>query len=326
MLTIKNGLLVGNPERVHQDKKSPNTSGALVKPTLLIVHDTASGLDSSGPVNWLCNPKAKASAHFVVGRKGFVGDDVHQLVPTNIKAWHAGKSSYRGVRNVNNFSIGIEIVNPGWLTSKDKGVTGTFSSGNPSWNAAQYGIHQVTDDAHPGRYYWMSYTEEQITAVIAMARAIVEAYPTIKDIEPHYVISPGRKVDVNPLFPLARVRASVFNNRGPVELTTPEPVVEDKPDVKSAKAEKDENFDYDATPTANLNLRPWPDSPNRIGVIKMSAEIDIERQSVSKKDGAVWYFIKVKPADITLADKSIKPDEDKFYRGFVHSAFLRLVD
>lgn len=321
----KKGIMTGSPEKVNLSKRTPNVSGALIKPTVLILHDTASGLDVSGPVGWLCNPAAKASAHFVVGRNGFKGaGEVYQLAPTNVKTWHAGKSSYRGVRNVNNFSIGIEIVNPGWLTSKD-GKVATFSRGTPSWNVEKYGIHQVTDDSHPGKYWWMSYTMEQIEAVIAMARAIVAAYPTIKDIEAHFTISPGRKVDVNPLFPMERVRAAVFSNRGPVVEEAPKNVVEEPKNVEPAEQEKDENYDYDAVATTNLNLRPWPDSPNRFGVIKVDKPVDIIRQSISKVNGDVWYFVAVKK-DAIHVEPGVKADADGLYRGFCHSKFLRLVD
>lgn len=331
MLQITNGILAAAPgstlkEQVKQHA-SPNRSGALIKPTVLIVHDTASGLETNGPVSWLCNPDAKASAHFVVGRLGFEGNDVHQLVPTNVKAWHAGKSSYLGQRNVNNFSIGIEIVNPGWLTSKDGGKTGTFSRGAPSWNALQYGIHQMTDDSHPGGYYWMSYTTQQLDAVIEMGRAIVAAYPSIKAVEGHFTISPGRKVDVNPLFPMGRIRTAIFSARGPVSQEKHVETDEEKniPDLPPASLEKDEEFDFDAVTTSNLNLRPWPDSPNRVGVIRIDKPIDIIRQTVSQKyAGTIWYFVRVKKEDITV-EKGMKADADGNYSGFVHSQYVRLV-
>src|SRR3954464_1160320 len=51
-----------------------------------------------GTVTWLRDPKAHASANFVVGRKG----QVQQLVPLHDIAWHAGNWAY----NVR--SVGIE--------------------------------------------------------------------------------------------------------------------------------------------------------------------------------------------------------------------------
>lgn len=41
-----------------------------------------------------------------------------------------------------------------------------------------------------------------------VCRALAEAYP-IEEIITHWLISPGRKIDTNPLFPLEQVRAAV---------------------------------------------------------------------------------------------------------------------
>lgn len=57
----------------------------------------------------LCDPAAKVSAHYLVEEDG----TVHALVPEEMRAWHAGVSSWRGHTNINQRSIGIEIANPG---------------------------------------------------------------------------------------------------------------------------------------------------------------------------------------------------------------------
>jgi len=57
----------------------------------------------------LCDPAAKVSAHYVVEENG----DIYRLVDEAKRAWHAGLSSWRGERDINARSIGIEIVNPG---------------------------------------------------------------------------------------------------------------------------------------------------------------------------------------------------------------------
>jgi N-acetylmuramoyl-L-alanine amidase len=49
------------------------------------------------------------SSHYVVAEDG----QVLRLVPEALRAWHAGKSFWRGITDVNSASIGIEIVNPG---------------------------------------------------------------------------------------------------------------------------------------------------------------------------------------------------------------------
>jgi len=47
----------------------------------------------------------KVSAHILVRRDG----EVVQFVPFNKRAWHAGKSEYKGCENCNDFAIGIEL-------------------------------------------------------------------------------------------------------------------------------------------------------------------------------------------------------------------------
>ena len=57
----------------------------------------------------LCDPDAKVSAHYLVEEDG----QIFQMVDEAKRAWHAGVASWRGARNINARSIGIEIVNPG---------------------------------------------------------------------------------------------------------------------------------------------------------------------------------------------------------------------
>lgn len=47
----------------------------------------------------------RVSAHFLVRREG----EVIQYVPCELRAWHAGKSSWKGRERCNDFSIGIEL-------------------------------------------------------------------------------------------------------------------------------------------------------------------------------------------------------------------------
>ena len=51
----------------------------------------------------------EVSAHFFIRRTG----EVVQCVSTDARAWHAGVASWRGDSNINDRSIGIELVNPG---------------------------------------------------------------------------------------------------------------------------------------------------------------------------------------------------------------------
>lgn len=57
----------------------------------------------------LCDPAAKVSAHYMIEEDG----RVFALVDEAARAWHAGKSFWRGETDLNSASIGIELVNPG---------------------------------------------------------------------------------------------------------------------------------------------------------------------------------------------------------------------
>ncbi|HEX7389842.1 MAG TPA: N-acetylmuramoyl-L-alanine amidase, partial [Acidiphilium sp.] len=74
----------------------------------LVLHYT--GMVSAGAaIARLCDPEARVSSHYVVEEDG----TVHALVAEERRAWHAGVSFWRGMRGLNDRSIGIEIVNPG---------------------------------------------------------------------------------------------------------------------------------------------------------------------------------------------------------------------
>ena len=47
----------------------------------------------------------KVSAHVLIKRDG----EIIQFVPFNMRAWHAGESSFEGKNNCNDYSIGIEL-------------------------------------------------------------------------------------------------------------------------------------------------------------------------------------------------------------------------
>ena len=72
----------------------------------VIIHYT--GMQSEiESINRLKNPKSKVSCHFLINLKGVV----IQMVKENKVAWHAGKSKWKKYTNLNNHSIGIELVN-----------------------------------------------------------------------------------------------------------------------------------------------------------------------------------------------------------------------
>jgi N-acetylmuramoyl-L-alanine amidase len=88
---------------------SPNHDGRPDAPIdHIVLHYTGmrSGADA---IARLRDPEARVSAHYVVDEDG----SVLRLVAEDRRAWHAGISWWRGLPDLNDRSIGIEIVNPG---------------------------------------------------------------------------------------------------------------------------------------------------------------------------------------------------------------------
>lgn len=75
---------------------------------MLVLHYTGMAAATQA-LERLCDPKSRVSAHYVVNEEGAV----YRLVAEENRAWHAGVSFWRGETNINQRSIGIEIVNPG---------------------------------------------------------------------------------------------------------------------------------------------------------------------------------------------------------------------
>lgn len=101
-------------------KKSPNQEEGRKgwKPDIIVCHITDGNFE--GAVSWLCNSASKASAHFVVSRKG----EITQLVDLKNTGWangtatnasdkrYYGKSTLKSVRdrktNANYYTVSIE--------------------------------------------------------------------------------------------------------------------------------------------------------------------------------------------------------------------------
>ncbi len=88
----------------------------------LILHYTALLDDKSVSVL----TQQAVSAHYLVNNTG--DNEIYQLVDENKRAYHAGVSSWRNDKNLNDTSIGIEIVNTGYTTdSTGKRIFASFS-------------------------------------------------------------------------------------------------------------------------------------------------------------------------------------------------------
>lgn len=90
------------------DCPSPNFDERALPVSILVLHYTGMA-DAAAAIGWLTDPASRVSAHYVVAEDG----QVLRLVDEGRRAWHAGRSRWRGIEDVNSASIGIEIVNPG---------------------------------------------------------------------------------------------------------------------------------------------------------------------------------------------------------------------
>ena len=77
--------------------------------TCLILHHTAGSLPSSLEILQGKDPKHKVGVHYVVTDEP--KPRVIRMVPENLAAYHAGKSAWGKLTNLNQNSIGIEIIN-----------------------------------------------------------------------------------------------------------------------------------------------------------------------------------------------------------------------
>lgn len=95
-------------ELVHRENPSPNHSARTLPVSMVVLHYTGMQNGEEAEAR-LTDPEAKVSAHYLIHENG----EVVSLVPEHRRAWHAGRSFWRGITDVNSASIGIELVNPG---------------------------------------------------------------------------------------------------------------------------------------------------------------------------------------------------------------------
>lgn len=94
--------------KFNTDYLSPNYNDRPCDITHIVLHytDLPTAADS---IEILCDPERKVSAHYLIDYDG----SVYQMVADEKRAWHAGVSTWQGIDNVNDYSIGIEIQNKG---------------------------------------------------------------------------------------------------------------------------------------------------------------------------------------------------------------------
>jgi N-acetylmuramoyl-L-alanine amidase len=144
---------------------SPNFDTRMLPVSMLVLHYTGMQ-DAASAISRLRTPEAKVSSHYVVAEDG----QVLRLVDEANRAWHAGKSHWRGVDDVNSASVGIEIVNPG---------------------------HE---------FGYRPFPEAQIDALIPLVADIIGRHGITRgNVVGHSDIAPARKQDPGELFPWGRL-------------------------------------------------------------------------------------------------------------------------
>jgi N-acetylmuramoyl-L-alanine amidase len=135
---------------------------------MLVIHYT--GMESAKEaIDRLCNPHTNVSAHYVVQEDGHIV----QLVEEERRAWHAGVAFWRGNTDINERSIGVEMVNPG---------------------------HEL--GLRP-------FTEKQMIALEMLALDILDRHPVPgRNVVGHSDVAPRRKEDPGELFDWFRLYKS----------------------------------------------------------------------------------------------------------------------
>lgn len=116
--------------------------------------------------------RLRVSSHLLIRRSG----ELVQYVPLHRRAWHAGRSSYRGRPACNDYSIGIEL--------------------------------EGTDER--------PYTARQYRRLAPLCRALLRAYPGLapERIVGHCDIAPERKTDPGPAFDWQRLHRELSGPHG----------------------------------------------------------------------------------------------------------------
>ena len=134
---------------------------------MLILHYTGMA-SAQASCELLCSSASGVSCHYLVDEDG----SITQMVGEELRAWHAGVSSWKGETDTNSRSLGIEIQNPG---------------------------HKLG---------YRDFPEIQMAAVIALCRDILsrQAIPP-SHVLAHSDVAPGRKIDPGERFDWARLHA-----------------------------------------------------------------------------------------------------------------------
>ena len=146
----------------------------------------------SAAIQRLTNIQSEVSSHYFIKRSG----KVITMLPNSYIAWHAGRSSWKKYKSLNENSIGIEISNPG----------------------------------HSFNY--KKFSKSQINSIIELSNFLIKEYSIDqKNILGHSDIAPARKKDPGEKFPwkyLAKSKVSLWHTLTDKELKKNRKIIIDK--------------------------------------------------------------------------------------------------
>ena len=189
------------------NKPTPNHSG-IITPKFIVMHYTA-GSTAESAVQTFQSASSRVSAHLTIDLDG----TVYQHAPFNIKTWHAGPSQWMGYSGLNAHSIGIEIVNVGWLRDEGNRWVRRNAHGKivASMPKSAKGIIAKNARVGGGEFFWPEYPEKQLSSVADVTEDILEEY-SILDIVSHEEIDKrGWKTDPGPSFPMDEYKRLVMD-------------------------------------------------------------------------------------------------------------------
>ena len=158
-------------ERLYSPNHSKNKrSKQSIK--FIILHYT--GMQSArASIKRMLSKSSKVSAHYLIDQKG----KIFNLVSDDKTAWHAGKSKWKKIQNLNKCSIGIELVNRG---------------------------HSIN---------YENFKKKQLTSLVVLIKSLVKNYHIpFNNILGHSDIAPLRKLDPGEKFPWSNVLRKIFPN------------------------------------------------------------------------------------------------------------------
>ena len=194
-------------ELVHAIAPSPNFNERQRPITMAVIHYTEMKPIETA-LERLTTPEGGVSAHYLISEEGVVT----QLVPEDKRAWHAGKSFWRGEKDVNSASVGIELDHPGHA---------------------------------PANGGYRAYDDRQIDALIPLLARIVKDYDIPRaNVVGHSDVAPARKIDPGEYFPWDRLAKHNLCLPKPAKLDLGDPF-----DNEGAFTLALERYGYDITDT-----------------------------------------------------------------------------